>query len=146
MTPDGKEIPTSQSIITVRGITSGIRGLKVNTLRPDCVLIDDVQDSESASSAEQVQKIHGIIQKDIMNLSSKGKMVVISTATPLNMDDLTSIIEKDVNWKTTKYKAIIQYPKDIEQHGEEGLWGKYFKMYDDESMIDAPHTESLKFY
>lgn len=39
---DGKELPTSGSVVTVRGITSGIRGLKIGKLRPDTVLLDDL--------------------------------------------------------------------------------------------------------
>lgn len=51
---DGKPLPCSGSVVTVRGITSGIRGLKVGKLRPDTVILDDLQSSELASSPEQV--------------------------------------------------------------------------------------------
>ena len=51
---DNKELPSSGSVLTVRGITSGIRGLKVGRLRPDTVILDDLQSSELASSPEQV--------------------------------------------------------------------------------------------
>lgn len=51
---DGQELATSGSVVTVRGITSGIRGLKVGRLRPDTVILDDLQSSELASSPEQV--------------------------------------------------------------------------------------------
>jgi hypothetical protein len=34
------DFPSSGSIVTVRGITSGIRGLKVGRLRPDTVILD----------------------------------------------------------------------------------------------------------
>ena len=49
---DGKELPSSGSVVTVRGITSGIRGLKVGKLRPDTVILDDLQSSELASNPE----------------------------------------------------------------------------------------------
>ena len=45
---DGKPYPTSGAIITCRGITSGIRGAKFGTLRPSLVLLDDLQDFETA--------------------------------------------------------------------------------------------------
>lgn len=41
-TRDGDELPTCGSIITCRGITSGIRGMRQGRLRPDLVLLDDV--------------------------------------------------------------------------------------------------------
>ena len=68
---DGKELPTSGSIIAVRGISSGIRGLKRGTLRPSLVLLDDLQDSESAENPEQVEKMLNIIRKDVMCLGGK---------------------------------------------------------------------------
>ena len=45
---DGVPYPTSGSIVTCRGITSGIRGAKHGTMRPSLVLLDDLQDFESA--------------------------------------------------------------------------------------------------
>lgn len=51
---NGNELPTSGSVVTTRGITSGVRGMKVGKLRPDICVLDDLQTAESASSAEQV--------------------------------------------------------------------------------------------
>ena len=143
---DGKELPTSGSVVTVRGITSGIRGLKIGKLRPDTVLLDDLQSAQIAQNPEQVSKILDLIKKDVMNLSSKGKIAVIMTSTPIAPEDLCEKIESDVSWKTTKFPAIIQWPKDIVEHGDDGLWGEYFTIYDKESMTDMPHVESMKFY
>lgn len=143
---EGREVPTSGSVITARGITAGLRGMKVGKLRPDLCLLDDIQTAESASSPDQVSKLLDLIHKDVMNLSSKGKLSVLMTSTPICPEDLCETIENDVNWKTTKFPAIIHYPNDIEEHGDEGLWGQYFRLYDKESMTDQPHDESLKFY
>jgi hypothetical protein len=49
---DDVELPTSGSVVSARGITSGIRGLKVGKLRPDTVILDDLQDAELASSPD----------------------------------------------------------------------------------------------
>lgn len=49
---DGKEFPTFGSIITCRGVTSGLRGMRQGKLRPDAILIDDVQSHEAAHSQE----------------------------------------------------------------------------------------------
>lgn len=133
---NGQPIPSSGSVVTVRGITSGIRGLKVGKLRPDCVILDDLQSSEIASNPEQVQKVLDIIKKDVMNLSSKGKLAVLMTSTPLNPEDLCEMIENDIAWKTTKYPAIIQWPKDMVESPDDGLWARYFKMYDTELADD----------
>lgn len=143
---DGTEFPTSGSVITVRGITSGIRGSKIGKLRPDTVILDDLQTSETASNPEQVEKIMTIIKKDIMNLSSKGKLAVLMTSTPLVPEDLCEKIENDIVWKTTKYPAVIHWPKDIVESPEDGLWAQYFKKFDAELAEDSPHDGSLEFY
>ena len=39
---DGTEFPTSRSVKTGKGITSGIRGSKIGKLRQDTVIIDDL--------------------------------------------------------------------------------------------------------
>ena len=140
------DFPSSGSVVTVRGVTSGIRGLKVGRLRPDTVILDDLQSSETASNPEQVQKILDIIKKDVMNLSSKGKLAVLMTSTPLMPEDLCERIENDVAWKTTKYPAIIKWPRDMTESPDDGLWAKYFRMYDAELAEDKTHEGSLGFY
>ena len=143
---DHNETPTSGSVVTVRGITSGVRGLKVGKLRPDTVILDDLQTSETASNPEQVDKLMSIINKDIMNLSSKGKLAVLMTSTPLCPEDLCDRIENDNSWKTTKHPAVIQWPDDMRTKPLDGLWAQYFKMFDSELAEDLDHDGSLAFY
>ena len=81
-----------------------------------------------------------------MNLSSGRRLAVICTSTPIAEDDLTSKLENDKNWRTEKHPAIIKYPKDIEQHQDTGLWGEYFKLYDEELLANEGHANSLDFY
>ena len=137
---DGVELPTSGSCLTTRGISGGIRGIKSGTLRPDVVILDDLSTEDTASNPEQVQKLLGIIKKDVLGLSGKGKLQVLMTATPICPDDLCAKLEGDVNWKTTKHKAMLSWPKNTE------LWERYFSLYDKELAVDSPHTESLEFY
>lgn len=71
---NGKEMPTSGSCITTRGISCGIRGIKSGTLRPDVVILDDLSTEDTASNPEQVNKLLDIIKKDVLGLSGKGKL------------------------------------------------------------------------
>ena len=143
---DGNPVPTAGSILTSCGITSGIRGKKVGTLRPDLVVLDDLQSQEDASNPETVEKLLGIIRKDILNLSGKGKLACLMTATPIEPEDLVERIANDINWKTTRFPAIIRFPRDIIEKKDDGLWGEYFRIYDSENADDEPHKRSLKFY
>lgn len=139
-------LPSSGCVIATRGISSGIRGLKHRTMRPDLVLLDDLQTAEDAENPASVDKLLNIIKKDVMNLSGKGKLAVLQTATPICPEDLTEKIAADTNWKTTKFPSIIKWPNDIIEKGDKGLWGQYFKIYDKENVADLNHDESLNFY
>lgn len=139
-------IPKTGCIMATRGITSGIRGLKHHTLRPDLVLLDDLQTSQDAESPIQVEKLLNIIKKDVFNLAGKGKLAILQTATPIAPDDLAERIASDTAWKTTVWPSIIKWPKDIQDNGDKGLWGKYFRMFDSENVDDQSHDKSLQFY
>lgn len=143
---DGKPLPTSGSVVTCRGMTSGVRGLKVGSLRPDLAILDDLQDSEIARSAEQVDKVLDFVRKDVINLSSGKKLAVLMTSTPICSDDLCSKIEADPSWRTTKFRAILQWPVDIRKNGDGGLWGTYFQKFDAENMSNSTHDGSLSYY
>ena len=143
---DGTEYATSGSCVACRGITSGLRGLKHGTLRPTCVILDDIQDDESAGSQSAVEKLYAIINKSVLNLGGKGKLSVLQTATPIQSDDLTDRIRKDKAWKTTVFPAIIKWPTDILKNPNDGLWKKYFDLFDEENSMDLKHVKSLKFY
>ena len=62
--------------------------MKHGVLRPTLVLLDDLQDIESANNPTQVQKIMDIINKDVMPLAGKERLSVLQTATPIVPDDL----------------------------------------------------------
>ena len=143
---DGTEAPTSSSCIVVRGITGGLRGLKHGTKRPSCVVLDDIQDDETAESDSQVEKLMSIINKSVLNLGGKGKIACLQAATPICSDDLVQRIEKDKAWKTTRFPAIIHWPKDYVDHPTDGLWAKYFAVYDEELAIGSTHEKSLNYY
>ena len=145
-----REAPTSGSVIATRGITSGIRGLKHHSLRPDLVILDDIQDDEAAQSQEQVEKLISIINKSVLNVGGKGKVSTIMTATPICPEDVVDRLQNDRAWKTTKYPAIMRWPDDVTKDGNDekggGLWRRYFELYDEENATDSPHAGSLAFY
>ncbi len=145
---EGNEMPTSGAAIATRGITSGIRGLKLPapTGRPDIVLLDDLLDAQSAASDDTTEKLYDIIRKDIFNLSAGKKLGIVMTSTPLLPDDLTDKIKNDKSWRTIRYPAIIKWPTDIVKHPDDGLWHKYFELFDLENMKEEKHKESLAFY
>lgn len=136
----GNRLKNCGAAITVRGITSGVRGLRHRTQRPTLVLLDDIQDSSTASSPSLVDKLVNTIKKDIIPLGGKQRLSILQTATPICPDDLVDILRKDNNWQTTLFPAIIKYPSKLD------LWDEYFKLYDQESVTTRDHSGSLDFY
>jgi len=137
-------LPSSGSVVTVRGISGGLRGMKHGKMRPSLVLLDDLQTTEIAESPEQVEKLMTLIKKDVMNLGGKERLSILQTATPICPDDLVEKFKNDINWKTTTFKAIEKFPKDLKS--KNSLWSQYFKLFDAESITGAEHKESLDFY
>ena len=80
------------------------------------------------------------IQSDIIPLAGKSRLSILQTFTPIFPDDLVQKIKDDSNWSTTIYPAIISMPNHLD------LWEQYFKMYNEESVTEVGHAESLKFY
>ena len=74
---NGNEMPTSGSVISCRGVTSGIRGLKRGNLRPSYAILDDIQTAQDARSAEAVEKLMDAINKDIIPLSGKERLSIL---------------------------------------------------------------------
>lgn len=137
---DGNELKTSGSMMTVRGISSGLRGMKKGTMRPSLVILDDLQDAETAENPQRVQKLLNMIRKDVMALGGKKRLSILQTATPICPDDLVEQLKNDTNWKTTTFSGIISMPKAKE------LWEQYFKMFDTENVQQTGHSQSLQFY
>lgn len=140
----GNELPSSGSIVTVRGISGGLRGMKHGKLRPSLVLLDDLQTTEIAENPEQVEKLMTLIRKDVMNLGGKERLSILQTATPICPEDLVEKFKNDINWKTTIFKAIEKFPKDLKSN--DSLWAQYFRLFDAESITGSGHAESLEFY
>ena len=145
---NGVDLPTSGAAICTRGVTSGIRGLKLPapTGRPDVVLLDDLLDAKSAASEDTTEKLFDIIRKDIFNLSAGKKLGVVMTSTPLLPDDLTDKIKNDKSWRTIRYPAIVKWPTDMVKHPDDGLWHHYFELFDSENLQNAKHKGSLAYY
>ena len=136
----GNELPTSGSVISCRGITSGIRGLKRGNLRPSYVVLDDIMTTADARSQESVEKLMEAINKDIIPLAGKERLSILNCATPIAPEDVVDKIRQDSSWKSMVFPAIISYPTQMK------LWEEYFTMWDNENVTESEHTQSLDFY
>jgi hypothetical protein len=133
----------SGCVIMTRAIVAA-RGLKQKSrsgenLRPDFVLLDDVQDDESASTAHQVKKRMNAITKSVLKMAGHTKsLAVVMNATVICKEDLVDqLLDQTRNpaWQGERIPMIRQW---ADCH--EDLWlGKYAELrnsYDPDSPGD----------
>lgn len=68
-------------IFAARGIDSGNLGMKVGALRPDLLILDDVEPGESNYSAYQVEKRLGTINDVVLPLNVRARVCLVGTVT-----------------------------------------------------------------
>ena len=118
----------SGMIIRVAGLTGRIRGMKFKrsdgrSVRPELVIVDDPQTSESANSIEQTRKRLRILSSDILGLAGPGKKISgLMPCTVIKTGDMADQIldkTKHPEWNGERCKMLYQLPVN------EKLWEQY---------------------
>jgi len=119
--------------IVAKGAGQRIRGRKWRNMRPDLIVVDDLEDDEAVESKDRREKLYHWFTNAVVPALSKerGKIRVIGTI--LHMD---SVLEKLLNkkqWKTKRYQAHNPDFSEI-------LWEQQFSKEDLEG-IRASYVE-----
>jgi len=120
--------PCSGSIIVVAGMGGAVRGLNIlgpdgESLRPDMVLLDDVQTRKSATSPTQTTARESMILDDI--LGSAGGDVEIAAVmlctviAPNDLSDRFLSPEVRPEWQGVRTRMLEAWPANME------LWDQY---------------------
>ena len=140
---------SSGVIVRVAGITGRIRGMKYKkpdgrTIRPEFVIVDDPQTSESAGSIEQTRKRVRVLAGDILGLAGPGKKISgIMPCTVIRPGDMAEQILdklKHPEWNGERCKMMYQFPKNEE------LWNRYADLRADELREKGTFEEATEFY
>ena len=140
---------SSGVLVRVAGITGRIRGMKYKkpdgrTIRPEFVVIDDPQTSESAGSIEQTRKRVRVLAGDILGLAGPGKKISgIMPCTVIRPGDMAEQILdklKHPEWNGERCKMMYQFPKNEE------LWNRYADLRADELREKGTFEEATEFY
>lgn len=132
------------SIVIANGFDGKTRGLRIGKLRPDFILLDDLQDDEMAKSAEQIEKARQKIYKTYMKLgSSLEKPAVLMTSTAIEPNDLSETFARDPNFKTETFPLMTQMPNAAAME----LWRQYKRIKDGDIVAKrfGEHNETV-FY
>ncbi len=140
---------SSGAIICALGITGSIRGLKITgsdgrSRRPDLVICDDPQTSESAHSATQNASRESTIKKDVLGLAGpKKKIAAIMACTVITPGDLADrMLDRDRNpeWQGERTKLLTSPPSD------RALWDRYANLRAESLRGGHRGEEATEFY
>lgn len=105
-------------ILAARGADQAIRGLNIDSNRPDFVFIDDPQTDEDAASTARVDKIEARIQGAIQGLGETGgTLAAVMATTPIEPNDVSERFasqDRHGEWLTTTERLVVKFgPKEF---------------------------------
>ena len=139
--------PCCGARIISRGITASIRGLVKKKVRPDFVLIDDIQTNETARSASIISDYEKKICSSIMGLGGHTKTLSMAmTSTPICAGDLSDIFagDKHPEWKTFTSRLFDKFPACFETDND--LWKEYHSLRDYDVTYSTGYANCNAFY
>ena len=139
----GKPSPFGGVKLTFRGLESHIRGINIESDRPDFALGDDLETRESANSDSQIEAREQVLDNDVGGLAGGDEEIPrVMIGTIQNQKCLTN--KKLKEWGGKRYQAVKKWPDD-EQSIK--LRDEFIEMWRDERRKgDKLHTKSYDYY
>jgi len=113
-------------------------------VRPQLVLVDDPQTTESAWSPSQSQRREAILAGDVLGMAGPGKkiagLMACTVIQPADMADNILDREKHPEWQGERTKMVYAFPSS------EKLWAKYAELRADSLRNDGDGFEATEFY
>lgn len=136
--------PASGAIIQARGAGSKTRGLVRGRRRPDLVLLDDLQDRETARNPETVRALEEWIQGDVQGLGGARALNAVMTSTPIEPGDLSDRFadpELHSEWH------LVEHPLIIDEPARSDLWASYDALWRAAQLAgDGDAAEATAYY
>ncbi|MCL2120255.1 MAG: phage terminase large subunit family protein [Planctomycetaceae bacterium] len=113
-------------------------------VRPQLVLIDDPQTSESAWSESQSTDRERILAGDVLGMAGPGKKIAgLMACTVIRPGDMADVIlnrDKHPEWQGERTKMVYMFPSN------EKLWAKYAELRGDSLRNDGDGSIATQFY
>jgi len=113
-------------------------------VRPQLVLVDDPQTTESAWSPSQSQRREAILAGDVLGMAGPGKKIAgLMACTVIRPDDMADRLldrEKHPDWQGERTKMVYAFP------ASEKLWARYAELRADSLRNDGDGREATEFY
>lgn len=113
-------------------------------VRPQLVLVDDPQTTESAWSPSQSQRREAILAGDVLGMAGPGKKIAgLMACTVIRPDDMADRLldrDKHPEWQGERTKMVYAFPTS------EKLWARYAELRNDSLRNDGDGAEATEFY
>jgi hypothetical protein len=113
-------------------------------VRPQLVMVDDPQTTESAWSPSQCQRREAILAGDVLGMAGPGKkiagLMACTVIRPADMADNILDRDKHPDWQGERTKMVYSFPTN------EKLWAKYAEIRADSLRNDGDGSEATEFY
>lgn len=133
---------------------SGMRGSDIRgqnharadgkVVRPQLVMVDDPQTTESAWSPSQSQRREAILAGDVLGMAGPGKkisgLMACTVIRPGDMADNILDRDKHPEWQGERTKMVYVFPTN------EKLWAQYAEIRADSLRNDGDGSEATDFY
>lgn len=107
------------------GMDSAVAGRLKDFLRPDLMLIDDMETYDSVISPSETKKLSGRLFQEIMGLPGFGRHAVLLFICTIKVKNCVSdeLSDAEINpeWRGQRYRALETFPK------AEGLWNVFME-------------------
>lgn len=139
----------SGAIVEIASLEGAIRGLKKpgpdgQVYRPDLLILDDPQTSESANQLSQTIKRYNTIMSDCLGLAGPGKKIAaVMLCTVIRPGDLSERVldrEKNPIWQGLRTRMLSALPTNMT------LWDEYYELRKQELRDGIGVAGSNQFY
>lgn len=138
-------VTSSGTMVLPRGSGQQVRGILFGNSRPDLIIADDLEDSESVKNEEQRKKLKEWFFADVMNsvdrASGDWKIIVIGTL--LHEDSLLANLLEDSSWHKTvlsicddeynsnweDFMTTDEVKQLVEQYRKQGMLDVFYREY-----------------
>lgn len=141
-----------------RGRGQQIRGLLYGNHRPDLIIVDDIEDTETVRSEEQRQKLKDWFFSDLMLAvdKSKNNWRIVVVGTVLHEDSLLASLAEDPSWHTVHVEicgddCTSRWPEfmttqalleEMERYRAQGLLDVFYREF--RNILVSPDTACFR--
>lgn len=117
------EVPIT---ILAYGATGPVRGINIDDMRPDLILLDDIIDEEIAASPIQRELIEGLVygafKESLAPITEAPDAKMVLLQTPMNRDDISMKSLTDMEWRSVRVPCWTKETENLELNDRESAW------------------------